>query len=117
MGNTSPRPLTKESQHSTTRNAALVMDTFQLCSWLARLLIATRRNNETISPSGRNVKPNSTMEPTMMARILKSNRSTSVFSAFLFRDDSKITAPRVAITTPSQNGKYPGPIRAAVPIE
>ena len=102
MGKINPRPFTKDSQQSKTKKAALISETFQLCSWLARLLMMTSRNSEIIKPSGFRQKPKITTAPMMMARILKLKLATSVSSALGRNAVSKITAPNIANKMPSQ---------------
>ena len=63
------------------------------------------RNKDAIRPRGRSVKANTTIEEMMIARILKSNLSMVVFSAFGRSEEIKMTAPRMAMRIPSQCGK------------
>src|SRR5690606_1147120 len=115
-GKISPRPLTNASQQKTTRKMALTTATRQLNSKLAMLLPTTSRKIDRYRPRGRSNRPNSTTEPVMMNRILKSKRSTVVAVALGESAPSATTAPSTARQMPSQKGKYPGPIRAAVPM-
>ena len=114
-GKTSPSPLMKARYANTARNAPLPAATLQSKSRPARLPRMTRRKMDTYTPRGSSTAPYRTTVPTIQPATRQSNRSIRLPAARGDRAASAMPAPRTARRMPSQNGKYPGPMWAAVP--
>ena len=89
---------------------------FQWNSWLAMAEMKTRSANETTKPIGFKTRPNKTTEPVTHRTDIQSHFASLSDSPFLDIEVMVTMAPIMARTIPNQNGKYPGPILAGVPM-
>ncbi|MNM78768.1 hypothetical protein D3C81_906820 [compost metagenome] len=110
-------PYTKAPMLITTRMTAFRIAPFQLNSWLAIEEARTSTMTDSTMPSGLSSRPNSTTAPRIHSSVLMSQRASWSSTPLDDSDPHRTSAPSMASTMPSQNGKYPGPILAAVPME
>ena len=100
----------------TIRNVALIKVPFQWNSWLALADINTKTNTATIKPIVGKRTPYAMTDPVMRPMTFQLKGGIFSIAALALSDFTKISKPKAVITRPSQKGKYPGPILAAVPI-
>ena len=108
----------KIAQLPTVRIAALIRASPQWNSSPAIAEVTTRMGREMTMPSLGRSRPNSAMEPTMMASGFQAmSPMGSPPSVSMVRDSNSVRAPRMARRMPRPKGKYPGPGRADEPNE
>ena len=115
-GKERPKPFTNAKYVNNIKITAFSNEPFQPKSWPAEADTKTSANTATKKPMVGSKIPYKTTEPVIHSMILKSHLGIFSSAVFLANELNSRSKPMNAIKTPSQNGKYPGPILAAVPI-